>query len=303
MTERVKINVESAEAVLGLHWFVAQEERLFEEEGMEVEIFLPGVRETRFARDDPRRTDHRLVKSTNYQFLYEQKKVDIYRACSWGQVRRAYDSERRSPIWTKRPAVVCQGVYVLPDSPVNAPMQLAGKSVGVQYHQGSHYHTLSMLEGFLGRDEMNVVHAGTVRERFEALESGEVDAATLMEPWIALAEKRGYKKLVEGHYLGVENGPADMDPELLKGMLRAIRKSVTYINRNPKKYVKHLLAEIPERYAKELTPDDFYLPRLRYVDPEPYTEEEFERQYKWMLTWDLIPRDAEYGELVCNVTV
>ena len=185
-------------------------------------------------------------------------------------------------------------------------MQLGSRSVGVQYHQGSHYHTLSMLEGFLSRDEMNVVHAGTVRERFEALENGEVEAATLMEPWIALAEKRGYKKLVEGHYLGVENAPADMDPDLLKGMLRAIKKSVTYINANPKKYIKHMkhmLAEIPERYANELTADDFYLPRLRYVDPEPYTEEEFERQYRWMLTWDLIPKDADYGELVCNVTV
>ena len=49
MAELVKINVESAEAVLGLHWFVAKEEGLFEEEGMEVEIFLPGVRATKFA--------------------------------------------------------------------------------------------------------------------------------------------------------------------------------------------------------------------------------------------------------------
>ena len=130
-----------------------------------------------------------------------------------------------------------------------------------------------------------------------------MDAATLMEPWISLAQKRGYKMITEGHYLGVENGPADMDPDLLKRMLRAIKKSVTYINKDPKKYIKHMLAEIPEHYADELTPDDFYLPRLRYVDPEPYTEEEFERQYKWMLTWNLIPEDAEYTELVCNVTV
>ena len=133
-------------------------------------------------------------------------------------------------------------------------MQLANRSVGVQYHQGSHYHTLSLLEGFVAREEMNVVHAGTVHERFVALENGEVEAATLMEPWISLAQKRGYKMITEGHYLGVENGPADMDPELLKRMLRAIKKSVTYINKNPKKYIKHMLAEIPEHYADELTP-------------------------------------------------
>ena len=67
-----------------------------------------------------------------------------------------------------------------------------------------------------------------------------------------------------------------------------------------KKYIHYLLDEIPEEYAKQLTPDDFYLPRLRYVDPEPYTKEEFERAYNWMVTWDLVGADAEYENLVSN---
>jgi hypothetical protein len=39
-----------------------------------------------------------------------------------------------------------------------------------------------MLEGFMPRKEIKVVHAGTVAERYETLMNGEVDAATLMEP-------------------------------------------------------------------------------------------------------------------------
>jgi NitT/TauT family transport system substrate-binding protein len=58
---------------------------------------------------------------------------------------------------------------------------------------------------------------------------------------------------------------------------------------------------MPEAYQRELTPDDFHLPRLRYVDPEPYTQEEFERVYQWMLTWDLVGPNADYSNLVCNV--
>src|SRR5215831_15554672 len=34
---------------------------------------------------------------------------------------------------------------------------------------------------FMRRDEINLVHSGTVGERYEALMSGETDAATLME--------------------------------------------------------------------------------------------------------------------------
>src|SRR2546430_9395164 len=109
------------------------------------------------------------------------------------------------PIAGKRPTVVCQGIYVRPDSPVNAPIQMANTPVGVQFHQGSHYATLAMLEGFVPRPEIKVVQAGQVGQRYELLARGEIDAATLMEPWITLAEKNGFKKIIETHYLGVEN--------------------------------------------------------------------------------------------------
>ncbi len=300
-TTKEQIYVESAEAVLGLHWFVARGDGLFAEEGLDVEILLPGVRATAFRMDDPRARDHHLVRSTNYQFLFEEKKVDVVRACEWGQIRRAYDSKRGCPIVGKRPAVVCQGIYVRPDSPVNAPVELRGKTVGVQFHQGSHYLTLMMLEGFVKRDEIKVVHAGTVRERYEALMKGTVDAATLMEPWMALAEKKGCKKIIEAHYLGVENTSYDMDPETFQAMSRAIRKAVGHINADKRRYVHYLIEEMPPEYAKQLTPDDFYLPRLRYVDPAAYTQEEFDTAYQWMLSWDLVGPNGSYEKLVRNV--
>jgi NitT/TauT family transport system substrate-binding protein len=61
-----------------------------------------------------------------------------------------------------------------------------------------------------------------------------------------------------------------------------------------------MIEEIAPQYAMQLTPDDFYLPRLRYVDPAPYTKEEFDRAYNWMLTWDLVGANANYEKLVCN---
>jgi NitT/TauT family transport system substrate-binding protein len=294
------IHIESAEAVLGLHWFVAKGEGLFAEEGLDVEILLPGRRSTRFPKDDPRTYDHKLVPSTNYQFLFEQRKVDIVRACEWGQIRRAYDSTRGCPIVGKRPAVVCQGIYVRPDSPVRAPVQLAGRTVGVQFHQGSHYATIGMLAGFLAKEEMRIVHMGTVRERWEALVAGDCQAATLMEPWITLAEKKGYQKIIETHYLGVENVAPDLDPELFQKLVRAIRKAVTLMNADMRKYVHYMIDEMPPEWAKEITPADFYLPRLRYVDPAPYAQEEFERAYQFMLQWDLVGPDASYAKLVRN---
>ncbi len=294
------IKVESVAAVLALHWFVARDEGLFAAEGLDVEIVTPPPPPP-FAPGDPRLVDPRLVDSFNYQNYFEQNACDVFRGCEWGQIRRADDSKRGGPIAFKRPAVVCQGIYVRPESSVNAPIQLAAKTVGVQFHQGSHYATIAMLHGFLSRDEIKPVHVGPTEQRYEKLERGEVDAATLMEPWITLAEKNGFKKIIETHYLGVENISQDLDRATLDKLTRAIRKAVVLINANKKKHVHHLLDEIPGKYREQLSPDDFYLPRLRYVDPAPYTEAEFERARRFLVEWDLIAPDATYEKLVANV--
>ena len=296
-TNPTKLVVESAEAVLGLHWFVARDYTA-KDEGIEMEIVLPGIK-TKFDWTDPRSRDHHLVSSTNYQKAFDQGKCDIYRACEWGQIRRTYDNPN-GPIVARRPAMVYQGIFVRPDSPINATIALAGKSVGVQFHQGSHYSSLAMLEGFMPREEIRVVHAGTVQERYEALMNKEVDAATLMEPWVTLAHKNKCKEIISTFYQGTENAAEGLDAKVWEATLRAVRKAVKLINENKKKYIHYMLDEIPEKYAKQITVDDFYLPRLRYVEPAPYSQDEFERAYKWMVTWDLVGADAKYDGLVKN---
>ena len=59
--DRTKLVVESAEAVLGLHWFVARD-YLAKDEGLEFEIITPGIK-TKFELTDPRRRDHHLVSA------------------------------------------------------------------------------------------------------------------------------------------------------------------------------------------------------------------------------------------------
>ena len=294
---RTKLVIESAEAVLGLHWFVARDYTA-KDEGLEFEIITPGIK-TKFDWNDPRSRDHHLVSSTNYQKAFEQGKADIYRACEWGQIRRTVDNPS-GPIVARRPAMVYQSIFVRGDSPIHATINLAGKKVGVQWHQGSHYSTLAMMEGFMPREEINLVHSGTVGERYEALMSGETDGATLMEPWITLAHKNGCKELIGTFYQGTENAGAALDPKVWEAANRAVKKAVKLINADKRKYVHYMIEEIPQQYASQIKPEDFYLPRLRYVDPAPYSQAEFERAYNWMVTWDLVAKDAKYEDMVCN---
>jgi NitT/TauT family transport system substrate-binding protein len=169
----------------------------------------------------------------------------------------------------------------------------------VNFHASSHSLTLQLLEGLMAREDINVVHLGQAQLRLQAMLNGTVDTAMLMEPFIALAEKRGCHEILEGFYVGSEMSAPTMDRETEAAMHRAITKAVHLLNATKTKYLHHLLADVPPALGT-LTPDDFCLSRLRYVEPRPYPVEAFERTYHWMRSWGLVPEDATYDSLVDN---
>ncbi len=306
MTQTVRSEITSV--VHSLPWLIARDEGLFAEEGLVAEfVYAPQRGSWRntsgtgpgniTGRDLV--SDHRAVDSIGVHLIFEEGACEIYRACEWGQVRRSQDSARGGRIIGKRPAVSTQAILVRPDAPMNYPQELRNKVVGVNFHAGSHYLALMFLEGFLARHEINVVHAGRPLERYEALMSGKVDAVGLMEPWIALAEKMGCKSLGEAHYIGAEIASADMDRETYARLQRAIIRAVGLFNADKKKYLRYLIDEVPPEVGR-LTPEDFHLPRLRYIEPAPYSEAEFRKTYEWMLGWGLINEDMTYEDLVDN---
>jgi NitT/TauT family transport system substrate-binding protein len=156
-----------------------------------------------------------------------------------------------------------------------------------------------LLEGFMEREAIRVVHVGQAPGRYRALWEGRVDAATVMEPYIALAEKQGGHVLAEGVYVGAEILSPALDTATATGLYRAITRAVDLINTAKARYLHHLIAEVPPDLGT-LTPADFHLLRLRYTAPRPYPEEEFDRTAAWMVSWGLLPADATYERLVDN---
>jgi NitT/TauT family transport system substrate-binding protein len=306
VTRRIRSEVTSV--VHSLPWLIAQDAGLFAQEGLEVDfVHAPqrgtwkarGARTGETVRGSDLVTDHKVVDSIGVHLIFEEGSCEVYRACEWGQVRRAQDSQRGGRIVSRRPAVSTQAILVRPDSPINIPQQLRDKAVGVNFHAGSHYLALMFLEGFLRREEIKVIHAGRPLERYEALLSGKVDAVGLMEPWIALAEKNGCKSLGEAHYIGAEIASPDLDQDTYNALQQAVTRAVHLFNTDKRRYLHYLIEEVPKELGV-LTLEDFHLPRLRYVEPAPYSEAEFRRTYEWMLSWGLINEDMTFEDLVEN---
>ena len=291
-----KTKVELNNAVFSLPDIVAKAEGYFEQEGLDVELVLPQKRKASIEAAGAPITDHTAIQSFLWHEGIEKGEFSVYHACEWGQMRRTQDTCTGAKVITKRAAVSTQAIIVRPESRINVPQDLRNVDVAVNFHAGSHYITLGMLSGFMTREEVKVVHIGVPNQRFKALAEAKIQAAAVMDPWISLAEKMGFKVICEAFYNGLEVADTSVDEEIFTALHRAHIKAVDKINSNIKPYLHHLVAEVPADY--KFTAADLHLPRLRYNYPEPYAAAEFQRTHDWMVEWGLINKESTFDKLV-----
>ena len=110
------------------------------------------------------------------------------------------------------------------------------------FYFGTHYIALHMLEGFLPREEIKLCRAPNgSRYRFDALMKGEIDATTLTEPYITLAEKKGCRIICSAFFHGTEVASDRVDAETYAAFNRAVREAVRRINANKSAYMHYFI--------------------------------------------------------------
>src|SRR5207302_1006240 len=168
--------------------------------------------------------------------------------------------------------------------------QLAGRRIGVPFYAGTHYLALHMLEGFLPRDQINVCRAPTgSRNRFNLMMKGEIEATTLTEPYISLAEKKGCRVICSAFYHGTEVASDRVNAETYAAFNRAVREAVRRINADKEAYLHYFIdyhkAKDPE--IGTLKPQDLRASRIVVRDPAPNPADELQRPYGWVKSWGM----------------
>jgi len=286
--------LESTAPFQGLPELVAYDEGLFAREGLaiewadrdEVELKTADSRITNPAGVDPFASNGRLL---------EQGKADMYNACEWGNYCRVQDTAVGSRQVGRRGIVTFAAIVVRPDSPVYTAQQLADRRVGVPFYFGTPYLALHLLEGFLPRDLINVVRAPNgSRNRFNLMMRGEVEATTLTEPYVSLAEKKGCRVICSAFYHGTEVASDKVDAETYAAFNRAVREAVRRINADKRRYLAYFIdyhkARDPE--IGTLTVDDLRAARLVVCDPAPIPNDELQRTYDWVRGWGMLEETA-----------
>jgi NitT/TauT family transport system substrate-binding protein len=295
-----KLVLETTAPFQGLPELVAFDEGLFEKEGLLVEWADrdQGVaKKIETAVTSPTEVD----PFASHGRLFEQGRADMYNACEWGNYCRVQETGTGSRQLGRRAIVSYSALVVAPQSPVYTPQQLANRVIGVPFYFGTHYIALHMLEGFLRRDEIKLCSAPNgSRYRLAALLDGEVDAVTLTEPHVTLAEKKGCRIVCSAFFHGTEVASERVDAETYAAFNRAVRAAVRRINADKRAYLHYFIdyhaATDPEIAALKVA--DLRESRLVVCDPAPIPLDEMQRTYDWLKSWGMLEETASPLQLV-----
>tara|TARA_B100001750_G_C15404583_1_gene544431 strand:- start:69 stop:986 length:918 start_codon:yes stop_codon:yes gene_type:complete len=293
-----KVRVSMMNAVHDLALLVARDEGLFREQGLDVEIVdTPGTAQIGADRQAMRD----VIFDRTMESAYNTGDVDQFRMCEWGIMKRTVEAEeagqRAAKIVALGSAMSSFAIMARPGSEYYEPEQFKDVPIAVSPFNGSHFTTLKLLEGFVAKEHIKTTNAGTMEERLAAIGKGEVAAGSFMEPWISIAQKQGFRIIMESHSTRSEAAGDELDGPTLAAMFRAEAVSSEMINNNPSKYAHYLIKEAQGLIEEK----DFQSWRLLYAPPVPYTRERFEYTYNWMLGYpELVTPGATFEGTVDN---
>ena len=297
-TSLTKARASVMNAVHDLAVLVARDEGLFNDEGLDVEIVnSPGTSQANAGRQ----ALPEVIFDRTMESLYNSGGVDQYRMCEWGVMKRTVEAvdagQRPAKIVALGSAMSKMAIITGPNSRIYEPEQLKDSPVALSPFNGSHFTTLKMLEGFVEKEHIQITNSGTMRERLEAVGKGEVAAGNFYEPWISVAQKQGFRIIMESHSTRSEAASDDLDGSTLAAMFRAEAKAAELINQEPARFAHYFVEE-----AKGLLEaHELQTWRLLYAAPVPYTRERFEDTYRWMLGYPgLVTPGANYETVVDN---
>ena len=295
-----KLVLESTAPFQGLPELVAYDEGLFEQEGFQIE-WADRDRGIEKKLDLSVTSPKGVDPFASHGRLFEQGEADMYNACEWGNYCRIGSTGTGSRQIGRRAIVSFASMVVAADASVYTPQQLANKVIGVPFYFGTHYIALHMLQGFVRRDEIKLCSAPNgSRYRLDALLRGEVDAVTLTEPHITLAEKKGCRTICSAFFHGTEVASERVDAETYAAFNRAVREAVRRINADKRAYLHYFIdyhgKTDPEVAALKI--EDLRESRLVVCDPAPIPLDEMQRTYAWLKSWGMLEETSSPLQLV-----
>ena len=290
---RVKI----APKGMGLNDFVAMQEGFFGAEGLDVEFDWKTFRGTQSSWKDLQYFQRPQDRP------YTEDKTDVIQgACVWGSICNASAGMGRfvAEAYGDSP----WAIFVRPDSRIKDPRDLKDVPIAVGMRAGSHFNVPYRLEKFLPLENIKTINTGGFGARLKALLDGEVEAASLLPPQIAMAEQLGLRKIIEDTFHTLWWVPEGSPPAIVTGYLRALDRAEKAMDADHKKYLPLWKLAVPAEF-ETTHPWDFSRfgrgERFVYKTiPHAEFDEVMEQVKRWGL--DQYLQDRSFENLAANIS-
>jgi NitT/TauT family transport system substrate-binding protein len=275
---------------MGLNDFVAMREGYFAAEGLDVIFDWKTFRGTQSSWKDLSYFQRPQDRP------YTEDKEDVVQgACLWGTICNASAGMGRAV--TEGYGVSPWAIFVRPDSRIHKPEDLKDVPIAVGMRAGSHFNVPYRLEKYLPLEQIKTVNTGGFGARLKALLDGEVEAASLLPPQIAMAEQLGLRKVIEDRFKTLWWVPANAAPEVVHGYMRSLARAERELTSNLAKYLPLWKLAVPPEF-EDFHPWDFAkFGRGEVFINEPLPagtfDEVFAQVGRWGLDQYLKDRDVE----------
>ncbi len=226
----------------------------------------------------------------------------IQGACSWGSIcnagagmgRFVADAYGLSP-WA---------IFVRPDSRIHRPEDLKDVPISVGMRAGSHFNVPYRLEKYLPLAHIKTVNTGGFGARLKALLDGEVEAASLLPPQIAMAEQLGLRKVIEDTFHTLWWVPQNADPQVVRAYLRALDRAEKALDADLPRYLPLWKLAVPAEFENVHAWDFARFGRGERFVYEAVPQSEFDEVMDQVKRWGLDEylKDRSFANLSFPVT-
>jgi hypothetical protein len=179
--------------------------------------------------------------------------VDVINHCAWGSICNA--GAGMGKFVPDAYGVARWAIYVRPDSAIRTPQDLADVPIAVGMRAGSHFNVPYRLEAYLPLEQIKTVNVGGFSARLRALLDGEVEASSLLDPQISMADQLGLRRVIANTFKTLWVVPPGADPATLAAYFGVLQRADEDLARDPASCLPLWRHSIPADFADQ--PWDF----------------------------------------------
>ena len=225
-----------------LHEWIALERGYFQDAGIEPIVrwdIVSGIMSSWKGK-------HYLERPQDEPFVGSAEPVDIINHCAWGSVCNA--GAGLGKLLPDAYGVARWAIYVRPDSSIREPQDLADVPIAVGMRAGSHFNVPYRLESVLPLDRIKTVNVGGFGARLSALLDGEVEASSLLDPQISMADQLGLRRVIGNSFKTLWVVPPTVDRTLIDAYFRVLQRADADLERDPATCLPYWRYSIPSEF-------------------------------------------------------